>query len=184
MPAGRRALRSSVLALAVLALVPAGAGAQTLGIGRPAGPAEIAGWDIDVRPDGAGLPPGSGSVAQGGQVFAQACQACHGAGGEGSAVAPALAGGIGSLATDHPLRTVGSYWPYATTVFDYIRRAMPFNAPQSLTPDQVYAVSGYVLHLNGLLGADAVLDARTLPKVEMPNRDGFRPIYQPLAGGR
>src|SRR5471030_2848789 len=125
------------------------------GIGRLATPAEIAGWNIDVDRDGNNLPPGSGSVSHGREIFDQQCAACHGAKGEGG-VGDRLAGGQGTLATPKPIRTVGSYWPYAPTLFDYIRRAMPQNAPQSLTNDDVYAVSGYILNLNGLLSADAI----------------------------
>jgi len=142
------------------------------GIGRMPGAAEIAGWDIDVRADGLGLPPGQGSVRDGEKIYADSCAACHGQNGEGG-VGNKLVGGYGTLATAKPVRTVGSYWPYATTLFDYIRRAMPFNAPQSLTADQVYAVSAYVLYLNKIVPADAVLDAASLPKVAMPNRNGF-----------
>ncbi|MEA1834966.1 cytochrome c [Methylobacterium durans] len=147
---------------------PAGA----LGLGRRVTPEVIAAWDIDARPDGEGLPQGRGSVRDGAVLFAARCAGCHGGRGEGAA-AEALAGGRGSLATAKPLRTVGSFWPYATTLFDYVRRAMPFDAPQSLTPDETYAVSAYVLHLNGLLTEEASLDASSLPKVLMPNRGGF-----------
>lgn len=146
--------------------------AEPLGIGSPATAEQIAAWDIDVRPDGQGLPQGYGSVRDGASLYAARCAACHGARGEGAA-AEALAGCRGSLASAKPLRTVGSYWPYATTLFDYVRRAMPFDAPQSLTADETYAVSAYVLHLNGLLPEEASLDAASLPKVAMPNRDGF-----------
>jgi S-disulfanyl-L-cysteine oxidoreductase SoxD len=144
----------------------------SLGIGHVATPAEIAGWNIDVRADGQGLPPGHGGVREGEKVFAETCAACHGAKGEGKP-ADRLVGGFGTLATSKPLRTVGSYWPYATTLFDYIRRAMPFNAPQSLTADQIYAVSAYILYLNNIVTEDTVLDAASLPRVRMPNRDGF-----------
>ncbi len=146
--------------------------AGPLGIGHSATPAEIAGWNIDVRADGQGLPAGHGSVRDGEKIFAESCAACHGDNGQGKP-ADRLVGGIGTLATMKPIRTVGSYWPYATTLFDFIRRAMPFNAPQSLTPDQVYAVAAYVLYLNKIVPEDAVLDAASLPKVAMPNRDGF-----------
>src|SRR6478609_6587184 len=142
------------------------------GIGRAATPAEIAGWNIDIDRYGNNLPPGSGSVAHGQEVFAQQCAACHGAKGEGG-VGDRLVGGQGTIATAKPIKTVGSYWPYAPTLFDYIRRAMPQNAPQSLTNDDVYAVSAYILNLNGLLPSDATLDARTLAAIRMPNRDGF-----------
>lgn len=147
-------------------------------LGRPIDRAALAAWDIDVAPDGSGLPPGAGTVARGGHVFADKCAMCHGAGGEGGVGDP-LVGGVGSLASAKPKKTVGSYWPYATTLFDYIRRAMPYNAPQSLSTDDVYAVTAYVLHLNGIVPADARLDARTLPRVRMPNRDGFVPDPRP-----
>lgn len=143
------------------------------GLGQPATSAEIAGWDIAIQPDGTGLPPGSGSVAQGEVIFAKLGTPCHGAKGEGTAAAPRLAGGAGTLATDKPVKTVGSYWPYATTLYDYIHRAMPADAPQSLSPDEVYALCAYLLHLNGIVPADAVLDATSLPQVVMPNHAGF-----------
>jgi cytochrome c len=142
------------------------------GIGRTATPAEIAGWNIDVDRDGNNLPPGSGSVSRGHEVFDQQCAACHGAKGEGG-LGDQLVGGQGTIATQKPIRTVGSFWPYAPTLFDYIRRAMPQNAPESLDDNDVYAVSAYVLNLNGLLPADATLDARTLSAIKMPNRNTF-----------
>jgi S-disulfanyl-L-cysteine oxidoreductase SoxD len=142
------------------------------GIGRPATSAEIAGWNIDIGRDGTNLPPGSGSVARGQEVFEQQCVACHGEKGQGG-VGDRLVGGKGTIATSKPIKTVGSYWPYAPTLFDYIRRAMPQNAPQSLSNDDVYAVSAYILSLNGLLPADATLDARTLSAIKMPNRGMF-----------
>jgi cytochrome c len=162
----------ALAAAAVLAAVPAVADPQHYHLGRTATQAEIAGWNIDVRSDGQGLPPGRGSVAQGREIFASTCAACHGDKGQGGP-ADRLTGGIGSLAQPKPVRTVGSYWPYATTLFDFVRRAMPFNAPDSLNADQVYAVSAYVLSLNGIVPEDTVLDATTLPKIAMPNRNGF-----------
>jgi len=167
----RAILVGTAVAVAPATLAPA-ADTGPLGIGHTATPAEIAGWDIDVRADGKGLPTGRGSVHEGEKIFAENCAACHGAKGEGKP-ADQLAGGFGTLATSKPVRTVGSYWPYAPTLFDYIRRAMPFNAPQSLTADQAYAVSAYILFLNKIVPEDAVLDASSLPKVAMPNRDGF-----------
>jgi S-disulfanyl-L-cysteine oxidoreductase SoxD len=143
------------------------------GIGKPASPAEIAGWDIAIQPDGTGLPVGSGSVAQGEALFAKLGAPCHGPKGEGTAAAPRLAGGAGTLNTDKPVKTIGSYWPYATTLFDYIHRAMPANAPQSLKPDEVYAVTAYLLFLNGIVDENTVLDAKSLPKIVMPNHAGF-----------
>lgn len=142
------------------------------GIGRTATAAEIAGWNIDVGRDGRGLPPGSGSVMHGREIFEQQCAACHGDKGQGG-VGDRLVGGQGTLATPHPVKTVGSYWPYAPTLFDYVRRAMPQNAPGSLSNEEVYAVSAYILNLNGLLPPDAVLDAKTMAAIKMPNRKMF-----------
>jgi S-disulfanyl-L-cysteine oxidoreductase SoxD len=159
-------------ALATLTSVSIAQAQSPYGIGRVATPAEIAGWNIDIGRDGSGLPPGSGTVTHGRDVFAQQCAACHGEKGEGG-VGDKLAGGQGTIATAKPVRTVGSYWPYAPTLFDYIRRAMPQNAPQSLSNEDVYAVSAYVLNLNGLLPDDAALDAKSLAAIKMPNRDKF-----------
>jgi cytochrome c len=133
---------------------------------------EIARSDISIPPSGAGLPAGSGTAKQGAAVYVAKCLACHGEKGAGKP-ADALVGGIGSLATARPVRTVGSYWPYATTLFDYVRRAMPIANPLSLTNDEVYAVSAYILYLNGIVAEDAPMTAKTLPLVKMPNRDGF-----------
>nr|QIG91345.1 cytochrome c [Bradyrhizobium sp. 6(2017)] len=145
---------------------------ERYGIGRAATPAEIAGWNIDIGRDGAALPPGSGSVERGRIVFSEQCAACHGDSGQGG-VGDRLVGGQGTLASPKPIRTVGSYWPYASTLFDYIRRAMPQSAPQSLSNEDVYAVSAYILSLNGVVPTNAVLDAKSLAAVKMPNRDGF-----------
>jgi cytochrome c len=142
--------------------------------GRPASPDEIALWDIDVRPDGKGLPPGSGTVARGKQVFAENCAACHGDNGQGG-IKDFLVGGQGTLSSDNPVKTVGSFWPYATTLFDYIHRAMPYQAPGSLSNDDTYAVAAYILSLNGILPVDGKIDRDSLPKIRMPNRDGFVP---------
>ncbi|SRR5258706_10147114 len=160
----------------VVAFVAASAFAATPAppkLGRPASADEIARIDISIPPDGKGLPSGSGSVAQGTAVFAQKCAACHGANGEGTPSGDRLVGGIGSLNTANPVKTVASYWPYATTVFDYIRRAMPITNPQSLQNDEVYAVTAYILSVDNIVPKDAVLDAGSLPKVQMPNRAGF-----------
>jgi S-disulfanyl-L-cysteine oxidoreductase SoxD len=157
-------------------VVAAPALAQAPQFGQSIAPADIAPWDISIGPDGAGLPPGRGTAAQGEAIYIAKCQACHG---EKAAGRPndALVGGIGSLGPDKaPVKTVGSYWPYATTLFDYVRRAMPFQESQSLTSDEIYAVSAYILQLNEIIGKDDVLDAQTLPKVKMPNRDGFIPF--------
>lgn len=147
--------------------------------GQPISPAEMAAWDISIGPDGAGLPTGQGTAAQGESVYVAKCQGCHGEKGAGKPNDP-LAGGIGSLADDKPpVKTVGSYWPYATTLFDYVRRAMPFDHPKSLSNEEVYAVTAYVLHLNDIIGADDVIDAQSLPKVKMPNRNGFIAFPRP-----
>ena len=170
----KRALCCGLLAAAVIQ--GAAARPKLLGLGSPLTPEAVKPYDIDVRRDGAGLPPGHGTVKEGEAVFAQSCAACHGAAGE-HPISPAirLTGGKGTLTSPNAVQTVGSYWPYATTLYDYIHRAMPFNAPQSLSPDQVYAVTAYILHLNGIVPEDATLDAASLPKVSMPNKDGFKP---------
>lgn len=142
--------------------------------GRPATPAEIAPWDIDVRPDGKGLPPGGGTVAQGKEVFVNNCAGCHGENGVGG-IKDRLAGGQGTLTSNAPIKTVGSYWPYATTLFDYIHRAMPYQAPGSLSNDETYALVAYILNLNGVLPSSARVDRNNLPNIKMPNRDGFVP---------
>ena len=149
---------------------------ETPNLGRPATQAEIAGWDISVGPDGVGLPPGGGTAAKGASVYEQKCQACHGAKGAGQPN-DRLVGGQGTLASKTPVRTVGSYWPYATTVFDYVRRAMPYVQPQSLSNDDVYALTAYLLYLNGIIREQDEMNAQTLPKVAMPNRDNFIVVY-------
>jgi mono/diheme cytochrome c family protein len=165
--------KTSSIVIAVSLVSLTGAAAQgTYGIGSAATPAEITGWNIDIGRDGSGLPPGSSSVAHGRDVFAQQCAACHGERGEGG-VGDRLVGGLGTLATSTPVRTVGSYWPYAPTLFDYIRRAMPQNAPGSLSNDDTYAVSAYILNLNGLVPDGATLDAKSLAVIKMPNRKMF-----------
>jgi cytochrome c len=141
-------------------------------LGHVATAQELRAADISIPPSGAGLPAGSGDAKQGAPVYAAKCQACHGEKGVGKP-ADALVGGIGSLATAKPVRTVGSFWPYATTLFDYTRRAMPLQSPKSLTDDEVYAVTAYVLFINGIVAENAPMNAQTLPQVKMPNRDGF-----------
>ena len=145
-------------------------------LGREATPAQIAGWDISVGPDGAGLPPGKGTPATGAVVYEQKCQTCHGAKGVGQPN-DRLVGGQGTLTSKAPVRTIGSYWPYATTVFDYVRRSMPYLQPQSLSNDEVYAVTAYLLNLNGIIGENDEMNARTLPKVTMPNQSSFIVVY-------
>lgn len=165
---------NSRIAIGLAALLACTGAGKAAEFGRPATAEEIKAWNIDVSPDGTGLPNGRGDVAHGRQVFEDNCSACHGAKGEGG-FADRLVGGRGSLATDHPVKTVGSFWPYATTLFDYVRRAMPYPAPQTLSDDDTYAVVAYILHLNDIVPADAVLDRSNLPTVKMPNRDGFVP---------
>jgi cytochrome c len=155
--------------------------------GQPAAEQDIAQVAIAIPPDGRGLPPGSGDYAKGKQVYETACAACHGADLQGVVSLPdmpagaalRLIGGRGTLTNQKPIVTVESYWPYATTLFDYTRRAMPYTAPGTLTADEVYAVSAYILTEANIIDKTTVLDAQTLPKVQMPNRDGFVPDPRP-----
>ena len=158
---------STVLVLGVATL-----SAQTYGVGREATAEEVAAWDVTIGPEGRELPTGSGTAKDGAQVYEVRCKECHGEDGAGGDQA-GLVGNPEQLKQAPPIKTVGSYWPYATTLFDYTRRAMPFEDPGTLSADQVYAVTAYVLHLNGLVAEDDVLDRESLPKVVMPNRDGF-----------
>jgi S-disulfanyl-L-cysteine oxidoreductase SoxD len=168
----RRFLRAAAPA-ALFALASSAFAQQSPNLGKPISPEELASWDISVGPDGAGLPPGSGTVKQGEAVFVAKCQACHGEKGAGTPN-DRLVGGRGSLPGDKPpVKTVGSYWPYGTTLFDYIRRAMPLNESKSLTSDEVYGVVAYLLNLNGVIGESETMNAQSLPKVTMPNREGF-----------
>lgn len=151
----------------------ASAAPATRGIGRAPREAELRALDISVAPDGAGLPPGRGSSREGAALYHSLCAACHGARGEGSRDFAALVGGRGSLASPNPVLTVGSYWSHPTTLWDYIHRAMPYMTPGVLTPDQAYALTAFILHMNDIVPADLVLTEVTLPWVQMPNRDGF-----------
>jgi len=171
-----RSVTAVVMVLLALAAYTSSVAQEIPNLGRPATPAEIAGWDISIPPDGTGLPPGSGTLAQGAVVYTQKCQSCHGEKGAGKPNDP-MVGGQGTLTSQKPVRTIGSYWPYATTVFDYVRRAMPYTQSQSLTNEEVYAVTAYLLHLNGIIGAEDVMNAQTLPQVKMPNRDNFIVVY-------
>lgn len=161
-----------VLIFVCLGAASAAAQGSRYPFGRQPTETEIAAWDIDIRADGKGLPSGNGTVDRGREIFAERCAACHGSEGKGGQ-AEALVGGFATLTGLNPVRTVGSYWPYAPTIFDFIRRAMPFDRPQSLRDDEVYSVTAYLLRLNGIVGDDAVLDATSLPRIVMPNRDGF-----------
>jgi mono/diheme cytochrome c family protein len=147
---------------------------KRLGIGREARPEEIAGWDIDIRPDGQGLPPGKGTVRQGEAIYMQQCAACHGEFGESAGRWPIISGGAGTLASHDPVKSIGSYWPYASTVIDYIRRAMPFGNAQSLGNDELYAVTAYVLFLNDVIKDENFeLDAKTFKTIRLPNEPNF-----------
>jgi cytochrome c len=154
-------------------------GAQSPNLGKPLSEAEIKAWDISVLPDGTNLPAGSGTSAQGAKIYAEKCVACHAEGGKGGG-----APGAGPLVGGAPLtngietaKTIANYYAYATTVFDYIRRAMPYNAPRTLSDNEVYALTAYILALNKLIGENDVMDAKTLPQVKMPNRDNFTLPY-------
>jgi S-disulfanyl-L-cysteine oxidoreductase SoxD len=149
-------------------------------LGKPIAPADFAAWDIDVEPSGAGLPPGSGTSDQGASVFAEQCSACHGDGGKGAKTttsgapaAPPVVSSVKRNGIDDTTLTIANYWPYATTLFDYIRRAMPWPSPRSLTDNQVYALTAYILAQNKLIDEKEVINAQTLPQVQMPNRNGF-----------
>ena len=164
---------AALAAACAFGLFSSAALADSPNLGKVITPGEVAPWDISVSPDGAGLPPGSGTPKQGEAVYASKCLACHGEKGAGKPN-DALVGGIGSLAGDKPaIKTVGSFWPYATTIFDYVRRSMPYNESKTLTNDELYAVAAYILQLNGIIGENDTMNAQTLPKVRMPNRDGF-----------
>ena len=161
-----------VIVLWLAAAIPLAAQSPTYGVGKPPTPEEIRALGAAIAPDGGGLPEGSGTVAAGRELFAAQCSRCHGPKGEGN-VGPILVGGQGTLASPKPLKTVGSYWPYATTLWDYINRAMPFDQPGLLKPPEVYAAVAYILNLNGIIREDQVVDATSLPKIVMPNRNGF-----------
>jgi cytochrome c len=170
----RNALLVAACGLALAAA--AASAAESPNLGRAATAEDIAGWDISIGPDGAGLPPGSGTPKQGEAVYVAKCLACHGEKGAGKPN-DQLVGGQGTLPGDKPaIKTIGSFWPYATTVFDYVRRAMPYTESKSLTNDEVYAVAAYLLNLNAVIADGDTMDAQTLPKVKMPNRDGFVPF--------
>ncbi len=164
----------SATAVAALCLIAGGAlAADKFGLGREATSEEIAGWDVDVRPDGQGLPPGSGNVLDGEEIYLEQCAVCHGEFGEGAGRYPVLMGGFETLTEDRPEKTVGSYWPYASTVWDYVQRAMPFGNARSLSADETYAVTAYLLYLNEIVDEDFTLTQENLADVRMPNEEGF-----------
>jgi mono/diheme cytochrome c family protein len=174
MSACRFALAAGLLLAAACTTEQASGPVATPRLGQAMTQAELAFWDSAILVDGSNLPAGSGTSVQGKVVYQQKCAACHGAtGAEKDTRLTPLIGGQGSLATAQPVRTLGSYWPYSTIVFDYIRRAMPFNAPKTLSNDEVYAITAYLLQANGIIGEAAVMDRTTLPAVQMPNRNGF-----------
>jgi len=179
--------RLAIVALAgAVTLGGARAGAEqspTFGVGRAPKPGELQAIDIDVTPDGHGLLPGAGTAAAGQDVYTRRCETCHGPTGK-EGPQDVLVGGQGSLPTSRPQKTIGSYWPYATTLWDYIRRAMPFDHPGTLTPDEIYGATAYLLFLNGIVGERDVIDQTTLPKVAMPNRNGFSADPRPDNGQR
>ena len=178
-PDGRA--RATVIAL-LMAMAPAAhAQSPRYGLGRTPSAAEIGAWDVAVGPDGKELPSGSGTAVEGKAVYATRCALCHGATGR-EGPQDILVGGTGTLASVKPLKTVGSYWPYATTLWDYVNRAMPFDHPGTLPPDQVYATVAYVLYLNGIIGEHDSVNAQTLPTVRMPNRSGFVKDPRPDVG--
>lgn len=163
----------SIFALGVLLVSGAGA-QQRYNLGQTITDKQIEPWNIDVRgDDGKGLPPGKGTVAEGEKLYLQQCASCHGEFGEGNGRWPELMGGKGSLKSEDPRKTIGSFWPWAPTAFDYVRRAMPFTSPQSLSDDETYSIVAYLLNINDLLPADVTLDAGTLAAIKMPNRGGF-----------
>ena len=170
-------MRNGAVFCAAVLIAVSPAFAQAPQFGQPIAPADIAPWDISIGPDGAGLPAGRGSAKQGEAVYAAKCRACHGENGVGRPN-DALVGGAGTITSEQPaVKTVGSYWPYATTLFDFIRRAMPYQQPRTLTNDEVYALTAYILALNKLIGENEAMNAQTLPKVKMRNRDGFSPRF-------
>lgn len=175
----------AVLALTLTFVPTATAQLPTYGVGRPPSVDEIKAWDLTIPPDGRGLPPGSGTAKAGESVYQRRCAACHGNEGEPpkyNAAFLQLFGGQGSLASDQPVLTVGSFWQHATTLWSYIRRTQPFDEPGVLTPDEVYAVTAYLLYRNGIITDTDVMDAKTLLRVKMPNRDGFVPDTRPDVG--
>ena len=164
-------MRKRLIVAAVLVLGSSAAFAQAPNLGKPINPAEIAAWDINILPDGTGLPPGSGTPAAGSRIYTAKCSVCHGENGKGGPNA-ALVGGA-PIKDMESVKTIANFWPFATTLFDYIRRAMPFRQPRSLANDEVYALTAYILSLNKLIGENDTMNAQTLPKVRMPNRGGF-----------
>jgi S-disulfanyl-L-cysteine oxidoreductase SoxD len=181
MPTHRLLVLAAALALTCASSTVFGASPN---LGKPIGNADLAPWDIDIEPDGAGLPAGSGTSEQGARIFAEQCSGCHGEGGRGAATtasgapaAPPVVSDVKRNGIDDTTLTIANFWPYATTLFDYIRRSMPWTSPRSLTDEQVYALTAYILAQNKLIDDNQVINAQTLPKVQMPNRNGFIPRF-------
>ena len=164
---------SERLTVAALLFCSGAAFAQSPGLGAKISEADIAAWDISILPDGTGLPAGSGTAAQGAPIFAAKCAMCHGEGAKGTPIATALVGGAPLTSGIETAKTIANFWGYSTTAFDFIRRAMPFQAPRSLSNDEVYALVAYLFAINKLIPESEVMNAKTLPQVKMPNRDGF-----------
>ena len=166
-------VKATTAAIGVCLVASSALADEKYGLGRPATAEEVAGWDVDVRPDGTGLPSGSGSVADGEEIYLERCAVCHGEFGEGAGRYPVLMGGFDTLTEDRPEKTVGSYWPYASTIWDYVQRAMPFGDARSLTADETYAVTAFLLYLNEVVEDDFTLSNENLTAIRMPNEDGF-----------
>jgi S-disulfanyl-L-cysteine oxidoreductase SoxD len=173
----RKTVGATLLAVALGAVAASAQSpsSKSPSLGRPISEADIQGWDIAVLPNGVGLPAGQGTPQEGATIYAQKCSSCHGVDGKGGVAPfyPALVGGAPLTSGIETTKTIANYYAYATTVFDYVRRAMPYNAPRSLTDHEVYALTAYILSLNKLIGENDTMDAQTLPKVKMPNRDNF-----------
>lgn len=165
--------KAATVAVGLCLIAGTAAAGDKYGLGRPATAEEIAGWDMDVRPDGTGLPPGSGTVVRGEEIYLERCAVCHGEFGEGAGRYPVLMGGFETLTEDRPEKTVGSYWPYASTIWDYVQRSMPFGDARSLTADETYAVTAFLLYLNEVVEDDFTLTQGNLTAIRMPNEDGF-----------
>lgn len=173
-------LTSAVSAFCCVSL----AQSPTYHLGRTPSQEEVKAWDISIGPQGSELPPGRGTAIDGAKIYAEKCAVCHGpTATEGKFLHGVLTGGQGSLTTLEPVKTIGSYWPYATTLFDFINRAMPFSKPGSLTPDEVYALTAFLLYRNEIVNESYVIDAQSLPKVQMPNRNGFFPAQPEWKNG-
>jgi len=179
-----RELDAGVITLAAVLLAAAPAGADGPNLGQPISQADLAPWDLTIMPDGTGLPPGSGTPAQGKTLFADNCALCHGDEGKGGIVEPVVVNNPPPLNGPGSVKSIGNFWPAATTLFDFIRRAMPFTQPRSLTDDQVYALTAYLLHMNKVISEADAIDATSLPRVKMPNRDNFFPEFPKLTPQR